>query len=326
MRFFCMAFAALALFACGDFDDPTIVYDMRILGAIAEPPEILVPADPANLDPTALPDVEVCALAADPGDSRELSYAMVACPANTRGRCDGAEVPSVNLGSGTVPDPEESASAGRICGTLSPTPALADIIEASISLDSLSGFGAIDIQVEIAIWPAGDNRDDAIFATKQMRFGAELPAERVANRNPSLESIIVTRAPTGQRGLDSELPVGRCGDVIAPIVAPGETIGLLPVEAEGVREDYVVPTFDGDSRSFTEILRYSFFATEGSFNKGETGGDRDISGILPTLDTRWTAPSKAEVVGTGLDVELYIIQRDERGGQSWTQGCVRVRP
>jgi hypothetical protein len=326
MRLLLVALTASLFCACGDFDDPTIVYDMRVLGVIAEPPEILVPADPDMLDPSALPEVEVCALVADPGESRELSFTMAACPPTARGRCDDPRRPTVNLGSGTVPDPEESPTPGRICGTLGPSPTLAEIIESSISIDSLSGFGAIDIQIEIAIWPAGEDPSDAVVATKQMRFGAALPVERIPNSNPSLESIAGSRAPTGMRGLDFELPVGRCGDIDAPIVAPGESIGLLPIEPEGVREDYVVPTFDGESRSFTEILRYDFFATEGSYSKGQSGGERDISGTLPTLDTRWKAPSKTEIVGTGLDVSLFIIQRDERGGQSWIQSCVHVMP
>lgn len=325
MRLLCLIGWACSLLACGSFDDPNIVYDLRVLGAIAEPPEILVPADPDAFDPLALPEIEICALVADPGESRELSYAMEACPPSARGRCSPGQA-SIMLGSGTVADPEEGAAPVRICGTLGPNPVLAEIIESSVSIDSLSGFGAIDIQVQISVWPAGNNVADAIFATKQMRFGTEVPVNRVPNENPALESIIVTRDPTGMRGLDFELPLGRCGDMEAPIVAPGEKIGLLPVEAEGVRQDYVVPTFDGGSRGFTEILTYSFFSTEGKWTKGESGGARDVSGRLPTLDTAWTAPSKAEEVGSGLDVSLFIIQRDERGGQSWSQSCVRVVP
>lgn len=317
--------ALLVLTACGSFDDPTIVYDMRVLGAIAEPPEILVPADLDAIDPTALPDIEVCALVADPGDSRELSYGMVACPANGEGRCLSGQ-PQMRLTTDTVADPEESGAPVQICGTLFPTLELAEIIERSVSLDSLSGFGAIDIQVGISVWPAGNNLDEAIFATKQMRFGAALPAERLPNENPTLETIMVSREAIGVRGLEFELPVGRCGDIVAPIVAPDESLGLLPVEPEGVRQDYVVPTLDGEVRGFTETMSYHFYATHGSWSKGQTGGGRDPSGTLPTLNTKWTAPDDLEDIGAGLDVALYIIQRDERGGQSWTQSCVHVQP
>jgi len=36
--------------ACGDFENPSIVLDMRVLGAIAEPPEVLVPEEPTEAD------------------------------------------------------------------------------------------------------------------------------------------------------------------------------------------------------------------------------------------------------------------------------------
>ncbi len=311
------------LLACGSFDDPALVYDMRVLGAIAEPPEILVPTNPDDIDSMALPEIQVCALVADPGDSRQLSYSMVACPKNRRGRCDAAAQPQVNLGSGTVGDPEEDDALVEICETLGPSPSLGEILERSVSIDSLSGFGAIDIQVGIAIWPAGSNVDEAIYATKKVRFGAALPAEREPNQNPNLENIEVTRLDGGQ-GFD--LPVGRCGSITAPVVAPGEELQLLPIEPPDVREDYVVPTLDGEVRSFTEILNYRFYATEGSWGNSSSGGARDISGMLPPLDARWTAPSEAEEIGDGLDITVYVIQRDERGGQSWVQSCLRVVP
>jgi len=229
----------------------------------------------------------------------------------------------MDLGSGSVGDPEEAAAEVQICETLAPTPDLAAILERSISIDSLAGFGAIDIQVAIAVWPEGNNLDQAIYATKQVRFGIATPEERVANVNPTLDSITVTRLASGE---SFDLPIGRCADIDPPILAPGEEVELLPVETEGAREDYVVPTLDGDVRSFTELLNYRFYATFGSWSRGSTGGERDIGGSLPPLDTRFTAPSDPGIIGSGLDVDVYIIQRDERGGQSWMQSCLRVVP
>ncbi len=306
--------------ACGSFDDPAIVYDLRFLGAIAEPPEVLIPVDMETLDPSSLPEVEVCALFADPGDSRELNYAMVACPPSSSGRCE--EQVQVRLGSGEVSDPEESDSPVTLCATLGPSPGLIEVIEESVSLDSLAGFGAIDIQVEISVWPRG-NREQTIFAHKKVRFGAQLPADRVPNENPSMERVEASLASDGQI---FALPNGRCADVEAVLVPLGARLDLVPVEGEGVREDYLVPTLDGESREFSETLSYRFYSTSGSWRKASTGGPRDISGNIPTLDTSWIAPHDAALVGTGLDVSLFVIQRDERGGQSWFQSCVRVVP
>ncbi len=308
--------------ACGSFDDPALVYDLRILGAIAEPPEILVPTDPDDIDPTNLPEVRICVLVADPGDTRGLSYAMVVCPRNSRGRCDADAQPQLDIGSGTVGDPDEGDSFVELCETLGPNPVLGEILERSVSLDSLAGFGAIDIQVGIEVWPTGE-RDEAIYATKQVRFGAAIPEERVPNQNPSLERTTMTRLAIGET---SDLPIGSCEGIEVPRVAPGEEIELLPVETQGAREDYVVPTLDGDSRSFTELLDYRFFATNGRWSPSRSGGGRDLSGALPPLEVRWRAPDNLNVIGDGLDVVLYGVQRDERGGQSWVRSCLRVEP
>ena len=43
---------------------------------------------------------------------------------------------------------------------------------------------------------------------------------------------------------------------------------------EGVREDYVVPTFDGGSRMFTESLTYQWLAGDGEWSRSRTGGCR----------------------------------------------------
>ncbi|HEX6659678.1 MAG TPA: hypothetical protein VF065_16420, partial [Ilumatobacter sp.] len=101
-------------------------------------------------------------------------------------------------------------------------------------------------------------------------------------------------------------------------VARGEQIEIEPVESPTVRETYVVPTFDGGSRTFTENLRYSWAATGGNFSDRITGGAKDIFGNEPLLRTRWRAPREP---GT---IRMWIVQRDERGGTSWTERTVVV--
>ena len=56
------ALGALALAACGSFDDPAIVIDLRPLAAQAEPPEQVVDVDPANPLAVEFEYVRVCAL------------------------------------------------------------------------------------------------------------------------------------------------------------------------------------------------------------------------------------------------------------------------
>lgn len=325
------AAAALALAAsaaCTDFEDPAQVIDMRVLGMRADPPEVLVPYDPA--DPTrveigGVPEVRVCALVADPADQRGLEYSFSYCRPTGNGRCRGS-ITVVELGDGEVDDPEESSEPVEICTTLAPGPDLADVLVEAFGADSLLGFGGVSAQVALAITPVGGEVVETLYAFKRVRFSPELPADRTANVNPALDRLIGLRQPTGERGLDFDVPLGRCGDIQPFDVAPGEPITFLPVELEGARQRYVVLTFDGGERHYTENFTYQWLASEGNFSPFESGGTIDVAGNKPTLDSRWRAPSDRELIGDGLDVRIWLIQRDERGGQAWYETCARVVP
>jgi hypothetical protein len=318
---FTLALAVLAT-GCGDFEAPSIVLDLRVLGGRAEPPEVVSPVDPDNPMDLELVEVQVCGLVADPGDDRRLQFEMVACAPTDTKRCDELDRPFVDLGFGTTDDPETAATEVQICGTVPAGGGLLAVLEDSIRGDALSGFGGIEVQVEIAVRPDGAPLADAQFAAKTVLYSPQFPEERVANTNPRAERF--TAAIDGADPID--LPLGRCAEIAPMQVAAGAALELEPVEADGVREDYVVPTFDGGSRMFTENLTYAWYATHGEWSRENTGGPRDFAGNQPPLDTTWTAPTDPEVVGTGLDVALWLVQRDERGGQRWYHSCLRVMP
>ena len=317
------------------FDDPAIVLDLRILGMRAEPPEIITPYDPD--DPTAvdlddLGTVEVCALVADPGARRGLSYRMTVCPPGGGGRCaatdgDGEPRPLFELEGGAVEDPERADAPVRMCSSIEASADLVLVLSESIRADSLVGFGGVAVQVELRVTPEGGGPEEEVVGFKRVRYSPELPAGRTANQNPGLDGVRVARAPApGVRGEDFDLPLGRCGEVEPWPVAPGERVMMLPLEADGAREEYLVPTFDGGSRRYTENLRYQWLATAGDFSRNNSGGELDDVGNAPPLDTRWTAPDDPEEIGEGLDVRFWIVQRDERGGQTWVESCARVVP
>jgi hypothetical protein len=320
--------------ACNtDFEDPSIVLDLRILGMRAEPPEIVAPVDPE--DPTAvdladIPSVEVCALVAEPDQERGAHYRMRLCPPTGGGRCNGAdegeaEQTVFDLAEADVADPDALDARG-MCATIEPSADLVVVVQQSVRADDLAGFGGIGVQVELAVTPAGGSEEDTVWGFKRVRYSPQLPAERVANTNPALEGITGARAPTGERDRDFDVPLGRCGAVTPFLVAPGERITFLPREAEGAREDYVLPTFEGGTRHYTENLTYQWHATAGKWQRFESGGPTDPVGNEPPLDSRWTAPDDAEEIGDGLDVRMWIVQRDERGGQAWYETCAHVVP
>ncbi len=301
--------------ACGSFEDPNIVLDLRVLAMTAEPPEQVFDFDPQdppeNIEDLALVDVEVCALIAEPDRDRALSWTMNVCAPTDELRCDNPRRPAFEIGRGTIEDPETATTPQVACATLPAEPALLIVLEDAIALDSLAGFGGVDVLVSL------DVEDQ--HAAKRVRYAPRLPAERVANQNPRLDrlqEIVEGRDP-------APLRLGRCADMTdPPVVLPGGELTILPAEAEGTREDYVVPTFDGGSRMFTESPWYQWLASAGGWSRATTGGPRDVSGMLPPLDTSWSAPDVDEPT----DVSLWVVQRDERLGEAWYETCVRVVP
>jgi hypothetical protein len=232
----------------------------------------------------------------------------------------------VEIGAGVLEDPDEAATAQIPCGTLAGSADLVAILRESVRADDLAGFGNVAVMVSLAVWPEGDDPATAEFAEKDVRYAPMEPAERVANRNPTLDAIRVARQPDAGRGQDFDLPRGRCGEVDAFPVAPGEEVQLLPIESADAREAYVVPEFDGDTRHLVENLEYRWYAAGGNVGRGRSGGTRDPAGNAPPLDSDWRAPSDPAEIGEGVEVPLWVVVRDERGGQAWWPSCARVVP
>lgn len=318
--------AALAVVAaaCGSFEDPSIILNLRPIAVVVDPPEQVVDVDPENPLAVEFEDVELCALVADPL-RRELAWSMVACPPQRDLRCTTLDEPFLVL----EPRVTVGADAGvsqEACATLPAGPQLTAIIRSTIENDSLGGFGGVDINVSVRAVPVGEPDDEAIYAGKAVRFSVRLPAERVANQNP----IMTELAAQLDRGNGLEEPIalssGGCrpgGDAL--VITDTVRLKLSPRPLADAAETYVVPTFEGGSRTFTENLRYQWLATGGSFSRGETGGPRDAAGNPATISTEWR-PAKLTDGETGRNLDLWVVQRDERGGTSWLATCIRVVP
>lgn len=310
--------AVLAAAGCTSFEDPDIVLDLRVLAMTAVPPEQVVDVDRedppqpeellAQLEPT-----EVCALVADPGIDRPLRYQLSLCTFGRGSRCGDV---GVVLASGTIEDPD-GATPPALCATVEPDGNLLGVLLATLEEDPLSGLGGLDYLVELAVGGVDDDRANDQYAAKAVRVAPRIPVERVANANPMLERLEVS--VDGAEPV--ELPLGRCGVQPAPLtVAPDAVVRISPIESDGTREPYVVPTLDGSTAMFTESLTYQWLATAGGFSRGSTGGTRDIAGNFPELFTEWHAPDAAT------QVTLWVVQRDERLGARWFEACIIVTP
>lgn len=286
----------LALLAACDagFEDPTVVIDLRVLAIEAGPPEVVVDFDPQNPTNVSFPTVSFRALIIDPAGGRH-AYRFVACPQQDNLRCDADVSPHLVFGEGVAPAGQEEVTAD-LDMTL-------ELIEGAIAEDPFGGFGGVPVNVELRIVAEGGSEAQAIYAAKQMTYAARVPEARTANQNPRMAGLT----------LDGTM-FGECR-----VLPPRTEVRLEPVEPPDVRETYVVPTLDGGERTFTENLRYAWFATAGSFSSGNTGGPTDAFGNDPPLFTKWTAPEEPATV------RLWVVQRDERGGTFWTERCVVVQ-
>lgn len=320
--------AVLAIAAgCNSFPDEDIVVDLRVLAISATPPEQVVAIDlSAPPNPSALlaqlVETKVCALITDPAQARRVRYKLSVCVYGDAARCDSDRV-ITQLASGTIEDPDTAPLAQtQICGTITPNGNLLGILTETLEADPFAGLGGVDYLVSLSV--GGEGADPALdeHAAKTLRVAPKIPDSREPNLNPTLDGIDATLAG----GEPVRLAIGRCADQAQPLeVRANARLELMPIEAVTARETYVVPTIDGRSMMFTESLTYQWLATAGGFSQGSTGGTRDIAGNFPELFTEYRAPNASDLDGP-TDVQLWVIQRDERYGATWYESCVRVVP
>jgi hypothetical protein len=329
------ALGALAAAACDPgFEEETEVIDLRPLAITAQPPEQVLAIDPQNLPSpdvllAQLQPIDLCALAGDPLE-RALRWSFTVCVEGDDVRCDEGRPKLELVPTAVTPDPDLTLPRPQMCARLQPSVGLLLVLQSAIDADPLAGFSGIDLLLQ---WKVnGDGAPDAAaaYAGKRLRFAAKVPETRVANTNPTVPSFTAT-VDTPEGSVELPLPLGRCVDQAAPItIPPGGRVRILPVEPAGLRETYVVPTFDGKVREFTETVTYQWLTTSGSFSRSSSGGKRDAFGNIPEIDSTYrtrdakdptTNPSAGPV-----DASIWIVQRDERLGEAWFESCVRVLP
>lgn len=321
------ALVLLPLAACGSFQDPDVVLDFRVLAMSASVPEQIIdiditnPAPPLDLLDQMVPS-EVCALISDRNFDRRLRWTMTLCNLNNDERCPDGGAQAV-IGSGLWDDPDLAATPPKLCATVPADTNLLAVILEALDGDQYRGLGGVYYGVSLVV--GGEGADPALdlYAAKNLRVQPRIPPELVANNNPSLAGVDVRLDEAGEF---QPLPLARCIDQADPIVvAPRQRIRFMPIEPDGVREEYVVPTLSGEARSFVESPTYQWLTSAGNISSGRTGGPRDAFGNPAPLFTDWTAPAAKDLDGP-TDVSFWFIQRDERLGLAWYEACVRVVP
>jgi len=308
------------LAACGKFQDPNIVVDLRVIGMTASVPEQVI-----DVGSDVLPQLvasDVCALVGDPSfDGRRLRYTMTLCPIGDSDRCDDG-VPQHVVAQGLLQDPDITVPEPKLCATIEPDGNLLGVVKYALDNDILHGLEGEAYEVELRV--GGQDADPSLdlFAAKSLQVIANIPAGRPPNHNPTLTEIDVTMPDMSV----APLPLGRCVDQPAPLeVPPATKLRLTPIEPDGVREMYDVVKLDGTIQTFTENLTYQWVAGAGSFSDGETGGPHDPFGNEPPLFSDWKSPAAKDLDGPTA-ISIWVLQRDERLGAAWYESCIRVVP
>ena len=323
--------ALVVVAACGNFQDPDIVLDLRIESMVAEPAnqivDITAQSQPADVLSQLVPTT-VCALTSDPSFDGGLTWTMTLCNSATDDRCadktNGSNVsPAFVIGSGTIADPDTTSPEPQLCGTIQPDSDFADVLVNSIQTDPLMGLGGVNYSIVLEVGDVGVDASQDQFAEKELQVIPRIPANVTQNHNPTISGM--TAAVDG--GDPVALPLVRCADLVptgtTPLTITSEdVVRFLPIEPDGIHETYVVPTVDGGSQTFTEAISYQWNAGGGSFSNDLTGGPVDLFGNTPPLYTDWTPDEVSDVT----DVPLFVIQRDDRLGEAWFEACIRVTP
>jgi hypothetical protein len=256
---------------------------------------------------------------------------MTACILDDGGRCQPG-LPQIAIAEGIAPDPELASLVsgcpggdpvelgGVVCARLEPTPALGALLYEAFRADPAGGLGGIDFGISLHVEGVGPEPIAEAFAAKRIRVAPRIPAERTPNANPHVVRLL--QGIGGGAGVDVFRQHCASSLAVSPSVRSGQRVTLFPVAGDGDREEYVLPTLDGQSLELTEYLTYQWLAMSGSFSDAETGGPPDAFGNVTLDGSDWTAPQ----VNAPTDVSLWVIQRDGRNGVTWREACIGVVP
>lgn len=353
---------ALTAFACTpDFDDVSEAKDLRVLAIVADPPQIIV--EPGFASP--LPTISLFPLITDvAGAGRPIEVRIGLCgldqttnnrgrdrgPANfqdtlSRGRC-GTEVRPLNL------DRSDDLAAG-VRATFSPSweelARAAGLPPAALSAIDFAKVAPFGLPLRFQVYVKAGN--DEVWAIKRVDLHPRLYEGQVANHNPVVSRIWARPKPDKKKGhpdVEPESPwrllaatkrffaVPRLFDPpVAGLITVevGKKLSLLPEgdAAEMYRANELSRATNRVELSglVREVVRYSFFATKGTFGPAQVDTEPNPLFNMPKVDLQTTYEAPRELPADspdGLDVDLWLVARDERAGQSYLRGKLRVVP
>jgi hypothetical protein len=156
---------------------------------------------------------------------------------------------------------------------------------------------------------------------------------QTANANPEISDVTFFRVRNDMTGFP-EMPYAA-GEVPEISLTRGDKLYVLPVSPDGTAEEYTFYEKDHDmggaivATKATELLRYNFFATAGTFSPA--GRRSKLSPFFTSpdgkvhLDSEYNPPKEKDLPADG-NVTIWIVVHDERAGVGWITRRIRVVP
>ena len=347
---------------CGTFDDPSTVKDLRVLAVAAEPSEVILDVtDAASAAAASIPPLTLTPLVVDPA-ARPVSVTVSACandpsaptspnavtdptgyPAGgirtTVGSalCDGAPT-AIPLATGI-----DLAASPSIDVALDPA-----WVAAAFARDVFAGadgvpHGGFDLGMPVVFQLTASAGGDTVRAIKRAIFWTHaVRDDQRANTTPVIPGVrmYARRDETTAEPLPDAVQALEAG---TPADVTPDGVWIDPVAASdpsttALAESYVTTTLDRVTGQLgtidvKETLTYSFYASAGTFSPLQTRSEPP-PGVVPRgrvhIESKYHPPKDMTSQPPGaaatapLDVTIWIVVRDERGGASWVTRPLRV--
>lgn len=287
--------------ACGDNFDPVYwVDEPRVLGVVAEPPEIDVGQA-----------TTLTAIVANP-TSEPVRYAWF--------RCDVQNLPgwSGDTATACVDNDREQPYLVPLGDTATIVTTMPDVPLDKLGVPdyTLGLYAQFRLDLD---WGDG-KRQRTIYRLRRL-----LPAPIAPNQNPRFRGLYIAPEDADLGAADmTPLPTT---EPLASFPANGK-LRLQALYEDGSAEGFLVIDGDvtkGEVKPATELLRTAWYSDYGTFSQPTTGEAKPVTELK--LDQGKNAKRLPSAIpDEGAVIRLWVVGRDERGGTSLIEGRVRVTP
>jgi hypothetical protein len=357
--------AAIACGACSNFPDVSSILDLRVLSVRTEPSEIILDdTDPSTNPPIAvlplLPDgtpghgpvtwtLAACPNnpygAAPPGG--DVGGGMLGGGARTTvgsNLCDPASPTTWQL----ITDPV-TADTEQTIDTAPTIQFTADQLAAAAAADVYvdqfgNPHGGLDLGLPMNLQLTATDGVETVVAIKRVLFWytgpdlywkGPLDPTQMPNQTPLIPSVLAYH--DRDENDDPVPPLLTFGTTAPQQIAAGDHLWVQPVMLAGTAEPYWTAVIDPDSHLAVplhidkERIRYAFYASAGTFTPPRSASELPPGFVgTPHLESEYQAPPTIDGLpqddnGNGL-VTIWIVVRDERGGESWVERQIALTP